>query len=96
MNFAIKYSKEKDILLQATRGISFDDIIRLIEDDKVLADIAHPNEVKYPNQRIYVVEIKKYAYLVPYVVSKEEKTIFLKTVYPSRVYTKKFIKKYEK
>ena len=49
----------------------------------------HPNKGKYPNQNIFIilVEIKNYVYLVPYV--EDNKTIFLKTIIPSRKMNKK-------
>jgi len=40
-----------------------------------------------------VVKIKNYVYAVPYVIDEKKKTIFLKTVYPSRVLTKKHLRK---
>jgi hypothetical protein len=55
----------------------------------LLDDIEHPNEAKYPNQRVLVVEVDGYAYLVPYVESDDE--IFLKTVIPSRKATKQYL-----
>lgn len=35
---------------------------------------------------------KKYVYAVPYVLDLKKKTVFLKTVYPSRVLTEKYMK----
>lgn len=55
----------------------------------MLDDIEHPNKTKYPNQRVFVVEVDEYAYLVPYVESDDE--IFLKTVIPSRKATKQYL-----
>lgn len=55
----------------------------------MLDDIEHPNKAKYPNQRVFVVEVDEYAYLVPYVESDNE--IFLKTVIPSRKATKQYL-----
>ena len=52
-------------------------------------DIEHPNKEKYLHQRIFVVDINNYAFLVPYVES--EKEIFLKTVIPSREATKLYL-----
>ena len=40
-----------------------------------LDDIVHPNATDYPNQRIFVIQIQDYVYLVPYVESQDE--IFL-------------------
>ncbi|WP_257645885.1 hypothetical protein [Ottowia beijingensis] len=51
--------------------------------------VAHPNAERYPRQRIMVVVIDDYAYLVPYV--EEEDHLFLKTIIPSRKATRDFI-----
>lgn len=50
----------------------------------------HPNQKRYPGQKISVVLIEGYAYLVPYVESETE--IFLKTIIPSRKATKKYVR----
>lgn len=57
----------------------------------MLTDLAHPSQHR-PNQRLYVVKIKNYAYAVPYVINVRKKEIFLKTVYPSRALTKIYCK----
>jgi uncharacterized DUF497 family protein len=88
MKFKIEFNEEKNLLLQETRGISFDDVIKAVEEDKILDDLKNKN---YPNQRILVIKIKNYIWAVPYVINKKEKTIFLKTVYPSRILTKKYL-----
>jgi len=49
----------------------------------------HPNQERYPGQRISVVVIEGYAYLVPFVENEVE--IFLKTIIPSRKATKQYI-----
>lgn len=49
----------------------------------------HPNKKRYPGQKISVVVIEGYAYLVPFVESEEE--IFLKTIIPSRKATKQYL-----
>ena len=91
MAFNIVYSEEKNLLLKATRGIGFEVTIEAIRKGGLMADIAHPSR-KRSHQRLYVVKIGKYAYAVPYVINTEKNTIFLKTVYPSRVLTRKYIK----
>lgn len=90
MKYAIKFSEEKNLLLQETRGISFREAIGAIEKGKILDDLQNKN---YPNQKILVIKVKNYIYAVPYVVDQKRKIIFLKTVYPSRVLTKKYLKK---
>ena len=71
------------------RGISFEDVVFYILQGDVLDDLKHPNPDKYPNQRIMVVKVEDYAFLVPYVETKHE--FFLKTIIPSRKATKKYL-----
>jgi uncharacterized DUF497 family protein len=80
---------EKNIRLQTTRGVSFDDIVTAINQGDTLDDYSHPNSKRYPNQRISVVKINNYAYLVPYVETMSG--AFLKTIIPSRKATKKYL-----
>ncbi len=89
MKFKIEFSEEKNLLLQETREVNFDLVIKAIENNKILDDLQNKN---YPNQKILVVKIKKYVYAVPYVIDKKKKTMFLKTVYPSRVLTERYLK----
>jgi hypothetical protein len=91
MAFDINFNEEKNQLLKATRGIGFDEIIEAMAKDGLLADIAHPS-VGRPNQRMYVVRIRSYAYAVPYVINKQKKEIFLKTLWPDSDLTKQYIK----
>lgn len=90
MKFKIEFSEEKNLILQEIRNVSFDDVIKAFNKNNVLDDISNKN---YPKQKIFVVKIKSYVCAVPYVIDKKKKTIFLKTVYPSRVLTKKYLKK---
>lgn len=58
-----------------------------IEDGDVI-DIL--DNARYPSQRIFVLEIDGYVYLVPFVENETE--IFLKTIIPSGKFTKKYLK----
>jgi uncharacterized DUF497 family protein len=78
----INWSTEKSLKLKASRGICFEDIVFYIENGDILDDYQHPNQKRYPEQRIMVIGINNYAYLVPYVEDEEE--LFLKTIIPSR------------
>lgn len=97
MAFSIVFNEEKNQLLKATRGVSFKDVLKALHSQQLLADIGHPSKY-YPHQRMYVVKINNYAYAVPYVFNSQKHIIFLKTLYPSRVLTKKYLKggKHEK
>lgn len=91
MAFSIKFNEEKNEILKATRRICFEDVMKALKEGQLLADIAHPSQ-KHPRQRLYVVKIKEYAYAVPYVSDYRKKEIFLKTIYPSRILTKIYLK----
>jgi hypothetical protein len=73
--------KENELLLR-TRGVTFPMVIEAIAEKGILLDFAHPNQGRYPGQRVLVVDLNGYAYCVPYVIRGE--TWFLKTIYPSR------------
>ena len=80
------FDDEKNNDLFEGRGVTFQNVIDAIHDKGVLADFQHPNYKKYPNQRIFIVEIENYTYCVPYVEKGE--IIFMKTIWPSRKFLK--------
>ncbi len=55
--------------------------------------LAHPNQEKYPRQRILVVAADNYADLVPFV--EDEDCFFLKTIIPSRKATRDYLQEGE-
>lgn len=79
--------KNQELILE--RDISFEEAIFYIENGGLLDDIVHPNKSDYPNQRVFILRIVDYVYLVPYVETEEE--VFLKTIIPSRKFTKKYL-----
>jgi len=85
----INWNSTKNRQLISERGISFEYIVFYLQQGALLDDIEHPNSDKYPNQRVFVINIDDYAYLVPYVEVRKE--IFLKTVIPSRKATKQYL-----
>lgn len=92
MNF--DWDEEKNGALIDERGISFEGIVDAIKEGKLLDNIEHPNQKKYPGQRLYIVEIDNYAYIIPFV--EDEEKIFFKTIIPSRKATKKYLIKENK
>ncbi len=84
-----QFSPEKNLILKRERNISFDEIIALINSGGVLDVLDHPNQQKYPDQYIYVINVDGYCYLVPFI--KKGNTIFLKTIIPSRKATREYI-----
>jgi hypothetical protein len=89
--YRIEFSEAKNLLLKETRGTGFEDVIVAVEGKEILGDMRHNNK-KYVHQRILIIRKEEYAYAVPYVIDVKRKVIFLKTVYPSRVLTDKYMK----
>lgn len=85
----ISWNLEKNALLKAERGISFEDVVYHIMAGDILETVDHPNQVRYPGQKIHMVAIEEYVYLVPFVELEDE--VFLKTVIPSRKATKTYL-----
>lgn len=85
-----RWDNEKNEWLKKQRGVSFEQVIILLEREDVLEVVEHPNQKKYPGQRIAIVRINDYAYLVPYLQDGEE--IFLKSIIPSRKATNKYVR----
>lgn len=83
------WNSQKNVLLKTSRGIGFEDVVNAITDGKLLDTLQHPNSKKYANQKVYIVEINGYAYSVPFIEAAE--FCFLKTIYPSRKYTKQYL-----
>ena len=83
------WNPEKNKLLQQERGISFEEIVFHIQVGDEIEIFDHPNQERYPNQKISVVVVEGYVYLIPFVESEEG--IFLKTIIPSRKATKKYL-----
>ena len=83
------WDPEKNALLQEIRGVAFEEVVLNIEIGNEVDIFEHPNQAKYPGQRISVVVIEGYAYLVPFIESDDQ--IFLKTIIPSRKATKEYV-----
>lgn len=84
-----EWNEEKNQKLKEERNISFEEAVDAIEANRVFGVIDHPNKEKYKNQKMFIIEINNYAYLVPYVETEEK--FFLKTIFPNREATKKYI-----
>ncbi len=69
--------------------MSFEQVIHYLNEGAMLDNYDHPNQDKYPNQKIFVIEMNHYAYIVPYIESDD--VIFFKTIIPSRQATKKYL-----
>lgn len=79
----LRWSFEKNERLKQERGVSFEQLVnaRFIGIEK------HRSK---SHQRLIIFEFRRYAWVVPYVEDKN--TYFLKTAFPSRKHTKKYLK----
>jgi uncharacterized DUF497 family protein len=80
------YDLNKSEKLYTERGLSFEEIIALIESGHIIDVLEHPNQDKYHRQKIYLLDVNGYLWLVPFVETEDE--IFLKTAFPSRKHNK--------
>jgi predicted DNA binding CopG/RHH family protein/uncharacterized DUF497 family protein len=84
-----RWSSEKNESLASDRGISFEAVVVAIESGGLLDVLAHPDQSRYPRQRILVVGADRHVHLVPFV--EEEEFFFLKTSIPSRKATRQYL-----
>ena len=89
MAVSYDWNTQKNRDLIRGRGVSFERAVSAIERGCLLDVLEHPNQARYPGQRI-VVEIGEYAYLVPF-VTQTDGTLFLKTIIPSRKATRDYM-----
>ena len=79
----IRWDPLKNEWLKRTRGISFEEVLRA----RFITIEEHPTR---PYQKLLLFELAGYILTVPYVRNGDE--FFLKTIFPSRKYTKKWIR----
>ena len=88
------WNPEKNEPLKEERQISFEEVVFYIEMGFLLDVLEHHNQEKYKGQKIFVVQMDDYVYLVPFI--EDEQEVFLKTIIPSRKATRKYLKGSEK
>jgi uncharacterized DUF497 family protein len=88
------WNEEKNEILKEERQVSFEDVVFYIEQGFLLDVLENPNQEKYKGQKIFVVQIEDYVYLVPFI--EDEHAVFLKTIIPSRKATRTYLKGGEK
>jgi uncharacterized DUF497 family protein len=82
------WNNEKNEILKEQRNVSFEQVVLHIEKGDLLDVLEHPNKDKYPNQKIIIIKIIDYIYVVPFV--EKENVRFLKTIIPNRKLNKKY------
>lgn len=88
------WNEEKNDQLKRERNISFEEIVSHLLHGDLLAIEIHPNQIRYPGQKYYVIRIDDYAYVVPFIEKDDE--AFLKTIYPSRRATRQYLRRLHK
>jgi uncharacterized DUF497 family protein len=88
------WDNEKNEKLIEERGISFEEIVFHIERGDILDILEHPNPEKYAGQRIFVINVEGYVYIVPFLETEEE--VVMKTIIPGRKATKRYLRGEEK
>lgn len=84
------WNDDRNRLLKAERGVSFEEVVFYIERGYLLDIVAPPNPDRYGGQHIFIVAIDNYAYLIPFIETDSE--VFLKTIIPSRKATRDYLK----
>ena len=85
-----RWNAAKNQRLQRERGVSFEEIVIAIGEGRLLDVSEHRNLGRYPRQKLLVVALRQYAYLVPYI--EEADGYFLKTIIPSRKATRDYLR----
>jgi uncharacterized DUF497 family protein len=84
------WDPDKNAWLQRTRGLGFEVIVTAIMTGGLMANMPHPQRERYPHQRVLVVVINNYAYVVPCMVTDE--VVELITLFPSRKATRDYLR----
>jgi hypothetical protein len=74
-------------------GISFEEIVLCIHEGRLVTILEHPNRAKYPNQRRHLVERSSYVHVVSFVEDESAGEIILRTIDPSRQYTRRYLRR---
>jgi len=85
------WNSDKNEWLKIERNISFEEIVFYIEQGGLLDIVEHPNLDKFEGQRLFIVNVENYAYLVPFVETSDD--VFLKTIMPSRKATRQYLRR---
>jgi uncharacterized DUF497 family protein len=90
----LDWNEAKNAWLKIERGIGFEDVQTAIDEGKLLYNVVHPNHKHYPRQRILIVVIENYIFLVTFI--EDEEKLFLKIIYLSRKFTRSYLNEREK
>jgi len=85
----IIWDHEKNNWLRSNRDVCFEDVLWYLQNDMILDVLPNPNQERYPNQHMLIIDIDNYVYVVPF--EEHDAEIYLKTIFPSRKYTRIYL-----
>ncbi len=83
------WDPKKNDFLKETRNVCFEAVIVHLGRGDVWRVAEHPNQEKYPGQKLFFVPINDYIYIIPFEERRE--VIWLVTIIPSRKATKLYL-----
>ena len=83
------WDPKKNDFLKATRKLCFEAVIVHLGRGDVWRVADHPNQERYPGQKLFFVPIDDYVYVVPF--EERGEAIWLVTIIPSRKATKMYL-----
>ena len=83
-NLEIEWDKGKSKRIKRERGKSFEELVEYIRAGKVLAYMEHRNKARYPNQKLIVLDVDGYPWVLPCEIRGNK--LRLITAFPSRRY----------
>lgn len=89
LNKIFRWNSAKNDQLRVERGITFEEIQGAIERGDLVDIVKHHNQSRYEKQRMLLVKLSNYIYLVPFV--EDDFSYFLKTIIPSRKATREYL-----
>lgn len=85
------WDTKKNNFLKKQRNISFERIMIAIEQGQLLDILEHPDQSKYDGQKLYIVAIEGYCWVIPFKDSVDQTKRKLITAFPSRKLTRKYL-----
>ena len=83
------WDPKKNDFLRATRKVCFEAVVVHLGRGDVWRVAEHPNQEKYPGQKLFFVLMDDYIYIVPF--DERGEVIWLVTIIPSRKATKMYL-----
>jgi hypothetical protein len=82
MKMRFEWDPHKNELLKSTRDISFEAIVVHLGLGDLWRIADHPDQARYPGQKLFFVLIEDYIHIIPY--EQRGEVIWLITIIPSR------------